>query len=199
MLLKSESKCPSAYKKKEDKVKGENEDIPRWYAVKSSRPVMLAEKLNDLKIETYLPVEILKRPDGSLKKKPLIPKLLFIKTSCGVASKIENESRNSVGGLPSLWIYRYHGRREIQPIGEAEFRLFRLLTAEDSMRCEVYHKEEFKVGDRLRVKDGPFKGYEGYARRIKKNKHIIVEIEGMCAIALPFIHPDLLEKVAVNH
>lgn len=178
-------------------MKGEKEDIPRWYAVKSSRPIMLAEKLNERKVETYLPVEVLKRADGSLRRKPLIPKLLFIKSSYCLACKIENEARNSVGGLPALWIYRYHGRRDIQPIGEAEFRLFRLLTAEDSMRCEVYRKEEFKVGDRLRVKDGPFKGYEGYARRIKKNKHIVVEIEGMCAIALPFIHPDLLEKVPV--
>ena len=171
------------------------EDQPRLYAGKTSRPVRASEVLEDRGVETYLPMSVTKRPDGSLQRKPMIPKLLFLRSTPDEARHIEAEARNIENGIPSLWIYRYKRGADIQPIGEAEFRLFRLLTADDSLRCEIYHKEEFKVGDRIRVIGGPFAGYEGYARRIRKNKHIVVEIEGLCAIALPFIHPDLLEKV----
>ncbi|MDE7414329.1 MAG: hypothetical protein K2N05_11180 [Muribaculaceae bacterium] len=167
----------------------------RWYAVKTWRPMLVSELLEERGIETYLPLDISLKEDGSVKRKPLIPKLLFIRSGHDEARKIEDEARKHESPLPSLWIYRYRSGADIQPIGEAEFRLFRLLTAQDSMRCEIYQKEEFKVGDRLRVTAGPFAGYEGYARRIRKNKHIVVEIEGLCAIALPFIHPDLLVKV----
>ena len=168
---------------------------PRWFALKSSRPVALADALDARGVETYVPMETVRKQDGSLKRKPLIPKLLFMRSDPEQAGRIETEARQGESDLFPFWIYRYRNHSEIQPIGEAEFRLFRLLTAEDSLRCEIYRKEEFKVGDRLRVTGGPFAGYEGYARRIRKNKHIVVEIEGLCAIALPFIHPDLLEKV----
>ncbi|MBD5387048.1 hypothetical protein HDR70_04070 [bacterium] len=176
-------------------MKCNKETAPRWYALKAARPVALAAALEERGVEIYLPMETVRKPDGTVKKKPLIPKLLFINSAPEKAGELESESRAVEGDLHPFWIYRYRNSREIQPIGEAEFRLFRLLTAEDSMKCEIYRKNEFKVGDRLRVKSGPFAGYEGYARRIKKNKHIVVEIEGLCAIALPFIHPDLLEKI----
>lgn len=179
-------------------MKSQKEDKPRWYALKASRPVALAEALEARGVETYLPLETVRKPDGSVKRKPLIPKLLFMRSEPLWAYNIEKEARNGESDLQPFWIYRYRNHSEIQPIGEAEFRLFRLLTAEDSLRCEIYRKEEFKVGDRLRVTGGPFAGYEGYARRIRKNKHIVVEIEGLCAIALPFIHPDLLEKVRIQ-
>lgn len=169
----------------------------RWYAVKTWRPMLVAEMLEGRGVETYLPLTLAARADGSIRKKPMIPKLLFIRAGHDEARRLEEDSRRIDTPLPSFWIYRYRSGADIQPIGEAEFRLFHLLTAEDSMRCEIYRKEEFKVGDRLRVTAGPFAGYEGYARRIRKNKHIVVEIEGLCAIALPFIHPDLLEKVNV--
>ena len=174
----------------------ETPDEPmRWYAVKTWRPMLVSEMLEQRGVETYLPLTPSVRPDGSIRKKPMIPKLLFIRSTHEQARKIEEEARKPDSPLPNLWIYRYRSGADIQPIGDAEFRLFHLLTAEDSMRCEIYRKEEFKVGDRLRVTAGPFAGYEGYARRIRKNKHVVVEIEGLCAIALPFIHPDLLVRV----
>lgn len=165
-----------------------------WYALRTSKPHLTQDRLNLRHIETYLPLEIRIRQDGSERRTPVIPKLLFMRTDPETALELELESHNEVSDLPSIWIYRYEPGGEIQPIREEEIRLFRLLTADETMRCEIYHKEEFKIGDRLRVVAGPFAGYEGYARRIRKNKHIVVEIEGLCAIALPFIHPDLLEK-----
>lgn len=166
-----------------------------WYAVKSGRPLKVAERLAERGMETYLPIESIRRQDGTTLRKPIIPKLLFINTTPKTAKETEEESRTETTDLPPFWIYRYQRGGDIQPITADEMRLFRLLTSDDTLRCEIYRKDEFKIGDLLRVTGGPFAGYQGYARRIRKNKHIVVEIEGLCAIALPFIHPDLLEKV----
>lgn len=173
----------------------QEQEEKRWFALKSGRPSALASQLGERGVETYLPVYTVRRPDGTFSRRPVIAKLLFMRIGARSATLLEEEGRNPEGNLLPFWIYRYKRGDEIQPIADREFRLFRLLTADDSTRCEVYRKEEFKIGDRLRVTGGPFAGYEGYARRIRRNKHIVVEIEGLCAIALPFIHPDLLERV----
>ena len=172
-------------------------DSTFWYAVRTSSPFRAIDSLKERGVETYIALAGERQGNGTVKTRPLISKLFFMKSEAENAREIEKESRMEGSKMPPIWIYRYSSGSDIQPISDKEFRLFRLLTAEDSMRCEVYHKEEYKIGDRLRVKGGPFAGYEGYARRIRKNKHVVVEIEGICAIALPFIHPDMLEKVDV--
>ena len=42
------------------------------------------------------------------------------------------------------------------------------------------------------VTDGFFAGVEGKLKRIKKNKHLVVEIEGVMAVAIVFLPPKSL-------
>ena len=42
---------------------------------------------------------------------------------------------------------------------------------------------------------GPLKGAEGYIRRIKKDRRLLVCIEGVIAVASSYIPAELLEKV----
>lgn len=170
------------------------EEKENWYAVRTLRPLQAVEVLEERGVETY--IALVPESVGERKRpRPLISRLFFLHLNSAAALEIEKKSREAGGELPPMWIYRYATGGKIQPISEKEFRLFRLLTTTDSTRCEIYRKEEYRVGDRVRVIAGPFAGYEGYARRIRRNKHIVVEIEGICAIALPYIHPDNLERV----
>ncbi len=178
--------------RKDRQVEGEK----RWYAARCTRPARAVKLLEERGLKTYVPMATVRMEDGSRRVRPLIHRLLFLFTDVDSITAIERESRSEVSEMPLMWIYRYTRGGDIQPIGEEEFRLFKLITSGDEDKCEIYHKRGFKVGDRLRVKGGTFAGYEGYARRIQRNKHIVVEIEGICAIALPFIHPDLLEVVS---
>ena len=54
---------------------------------------------------------------------------------------------------------------------------------------------QFHKGDRVRVTDGIFKGYEGHIKRIKHDRRLIVTIEGVAAFATKFIPPAFLEKI----
>ena len=60
---------------------------------------------------------------------------------------------------------------------------FRLVT-ESGKGLEFYSAddvERFRQGDHVRVTEGPLRGTEGYIRRIKKNKRLLVCIEGVIA------------------
>jgi len=169
-----------------------------WYAVKtrneSSTQAWLEGKCQDI----YAPRMQVRTADHSSQtsSRPVIPKLILIRTTEDNALSLEKESRTEASSVASLWVYRFPGSDRIQPISPEEFNLFRLLTTDDTaVQCEVYGKADFRVGQRVRVIAGPFAGYIGYTRRIRNNKHVVVEIEGLCAIALPFIHPSLLQSI----
>lgn len=169
-----------------------------WYAVKTRNENLSQNYLAEYCDEIYLPRHEVRIADNSARKstRPVIPHLLLIKTSEENALRLEKTTRAAASGQVPIWIYRLPGSDRIQPISPDEFRLFRLLTTDDpTTQCEIYGKPDFHIGQKVRVTAGPFAGFTGYTRRIRSNKHVVVEIEGLCAIALPFIHPSLLQKL----
>ena len=52
-----------------------------------------------------------------------------------------------------------------------------------------------KPGKKVRITEGDFKGVEGVIKRIKKNQCVVVQIEGIAAIALTFVPPVWLEVI----
>ena len=57
-------------------------------------------------------------------------------------------------------------------------------------------KPEYHKGDRVRVTDGVFKGAEGYVKRIKKDRRLVVSIRGVVAVATSYIPPQFLEIIS---
>lgn len=172
-----------------------NDEATHWYAIKARRDSKAAEVLRDFCQEVFFPRETITSSTGVVRHKAIIPKVLFIRTTHDEAIELERESHAEGSRLVPFRIYRYLRDDDIQPIPDDQIRLIYLLTAEDSERCEVFTKTDFKRGQTVRVKEGTFKGYIGTVQRVRKNKHVLVEIEGVCMILLPFIHPDLLEPI----
>ena len=52
-----------------------------------------------------------------------------------------------------------------------------------------------RIGKPVRVMDGPFKGVEGTILRIRKNKYVVVKIEGICAVGITYVPPSQLEML----
>lgn len=173
----------------------EKSDASYWFAIKSQQNFMLEKVLRDRCDEVFLPKEAVSTPGKRTVVKAVIPHVLFIKTTHENARSLENFSRSHPEESISFWIYRYPKEDEIQIIPQSSIDLLRLLTSDDTSQCRIYTGREFKVKERVRVIGGPYKGYEGYVQRVQKNKHVIVRIEGVCMVILPFIRPDLLERV----
>jgi ribosomal protein L24 len=75
---------------------------------------------------------------------------------------------------------------------------FRLLTQKGSEGLAFYSDGElvhYRSGDKVRVTEGPLKGAEGYIKRIKKDKRLLVCIEGVIAVATSYIPAKMLEPI----
>ncbi|MBO4566019.1 MAG: UpxY family transcription antiterminator [Bacteroidales bacterium] len=121
----------------------------------------------------------------------LIPSYLFIRTDEATIKRFANKQFG--------YIYLYCDRVTHKPsvVPDREIEIFRIVTqaAQSGLEFLDGNPEKYKVGDLVRVTDGPFKGAEGYVKRIKKDRRLVVIISGIAAVATSFIPPELLEKV----
>ena len=53
--------------------------------------------------------------------------------------------------------------------------------------------DKLREGQRVKVKQGPFKGVEGKIVRIRKSRRVLVELPGMLAVASTYVDPKELE------
>lgn len=165
-----------------------------WYAIKTRLDFRAEEALSPYCDEIFFPKREVAGGKTKKKYKAVIPHVLFIRTTRLQALRLEVSGRTEPGAIP-LWIYRYPKTREPQVITRESIDLLRMLTADDTSGCRIYTVKDFRPGQRVRVKDGMFKGYEGTVQRIAKNRHVVVNLQGLCLVILPFIHPDLLEEI----
>lgn len=168
---------------------------PEWFAIKTRQEFKAEEFLAPLCEEVFLPKETVDVPGKRKRERAIIPRVLFIRTTHDRILSLEREGRAHPELSVPFWIYRYPTDNEIQVIPQSSIDLLRLLTADDTTRCEIFTKKDFRENQHVRITGGPFKGYEGFVQRVRKNRHVIVRIEGICLVMLPFIHPDLLTPI----
>ena len=54
---------------------------------------------------------------------------------------------------------------------------------------------DFTKGERVRIIGGMFAGAEGVFVRIKGDRRVVVNVEGLVAVATTFVHPSMIEKI----
>ena len=50
-------------------------------------------------------------------------------------------------------------------------------------------------GERVRVTGGLYEGAEGYIKKVRSDRKLIVEIRGVAVVAVSYIEPQYLEKL----
>lgn len=140
----------------------------------------------NLGIETFVP---------TVGGKPILGSLVFMR------STEEEILRLKYDWFSQVSVYRDAERQRPQAIPDREMDNFRsVLRIKDQTFIPVDISDPtFLVGEKVRVKDGPFRGAEGIIKRIKGDRRLIVSITGVAAIATAFISPGLLEKVTVEN
>ncbi|MDO5000212.1 MAG: UpxY family transcription antiterminator [Bacteroidales bacterium] len=168
-----------------------------WYALKVfyNRVVYLKSLLDREGVETYVPLHTVEQYDtGRLTyvEKQLIPSLMFVRCASEWLVKFKHEHN------ADFMYYTEAGSNRPGPIRDVEMRSFILVISADAGRNVRYFgadAPEYHVGDRVRVTDGIYKGAEGYIKRIKKDRKLIVSVTGVAVVAVSYIHPDFLEKI----
>ncbi len=193
-----------------------------WYALKVfyNKVFEIEAGLGEMGLETYIPVRTvqlkgedhlraarrLATPDDSrhdnqfiqagpliFKRVPIVSSLLFVQAPEDRIPEIESLI------LGRGFIYRTADRKRASVIPDKQMAMFRMVCSSGAEGLEFFSDEDmtrYKQGDRVRVLEGPLKGAEGYIKRIRKDRRLLVAIEGFIAVATSFIPPQFLEKAA---
>ena len=197
------------------------EQPQNWYALKVffNKVFEMETLLQEMGVETYLAVRkvplkgedhnrIVRRlatPDDRrqdnmfiqagpviFKRIPLVNSLIFAKTD----KTCIQEVRKAISGKG--FVYMTPDWKEPACIPEKQMTMFRLVTTEGE-GLDFFADDDltrYKAGDRVRVIQGPLTGLEGYIKRIKKDRRLLVSVEGVIAVATSYIPPQYLEKIA---
>lgn len=167
-----------------------------WYPVRVffGRAELVKNALSEADIEFYYPTRLVEKPTTSGLKfvpEPLVRSLIFVRTMPESLRLL----RSKLGGT----IVPYYDKSEHHPLVVPDKQMdqfIKLCEMRDS-GLEYLGSDEPKYhqGDRVRVTEGIFKGFEGHVKRIRHDRKLIVTIEGVAAFATRFIPPSCLEKI----
>ena len=192
-----------------------------WYALKVfyNKVFEIEALLGDMGLETYIPVRQvqlkgeehlrvarrLATPDDHrrdnqfvqagpviFKRVPIVSSLLFV---CAPKDRLPEISACVEG---RGFVYKMADRKTDAVIPDKQMAMFRMVCSSGADGLEFFSDDDmtrYKTGDRVRVLEGPLKGAEGYIKRIRKDRRLLVSIEGFIAVATSYIPPQFLEVV----
>lgn len=132
-------------------------------------------------------------------KKSLLPNLLFVQSSY---EKITALLKHTVS-LSFLHFYYDRTRKNEQGknppliIANDKMENFISIISVQNEHVKVSKLElcHFKSNDKVRVVHGSFSGVEGRVSRLSGQQRVVVEVEGLCAIATAYIPTAFLKKI----
>ena len=152
----------------------------RWYAIKVyyNRMKQLREQLAVDGIRFFIP--------------SMVSSLLFVQASNDYLMQFEEGYRGR------LWVYRdlLTGKPSAIPEREMEVFIFVCTAGQQGLSYLGEDKPEYHKVERVRVTDGVFKGAEGYVKRIKKDRRLVLSIRGVVAVGTSYIPPQFLEIIS---
>lgn len=129
---------------------------------------------------------------------PMVTSLIFVHTSAEMLPEIEKRLIGDNLMDKRGFIYKSADKKSYAVIPDRQMASFRLVTSQSSQGLDFFSADDitrFKEGKRVRVKEGPLKGTEGYIKRIRRDRRLVVGIDGVVAVATSFIPPEMLEIV----
>lgn len=165
-----------------------------WYAMRVtySRELKVQAALQQLGIESFVPM----RHGVTYGKEgphyglvPAIHNLIFVRSTQSRLTELKL-------GREELSSLRYMTRptpgnrtkHTIIVVSDSAMENFmRVASVTDDRVMFLDCCDDSAVGQRVRVMDGYFAGVEGVVRRVKKNKRVVVSIEGCASVAIAYV------------
>lgn len=169
-----------------------------WYAVRVtySRELVLKQYLDDENIENFIPMHyeyIMKKERRVRKLVPAIHNLVFVRST---RTRMDEIKTNSGLNVPIRYIMN---RETHQPviIPDAQMRSFILVAGTYDEAVIYVEPDELKLvkGTKVRITGGIFEGAIGEFVRLRHDRRVVVNIEGVMAVATTFIHSSLVEPI----
>lgn len=174
----------------------------QWYVMRVTygREMKFKQYLDTVNIDSFIPMKYKEviRPNGG-KERILVPavgNLIFVKSSREVLDPLKHFLE---GSIPA----RYMMDRATQsPMVVPDKEMTNFIAVAGTCHEQLIYLDHIapslNKGERVRITGGIFAGVEGRVVRIKKDRRVMVSINGLVAVATTFIHPSMLEKLKFN-
>lgn len=150
-------------------------------------------------IECFVPMRYEIEETGlSVKEKivPAIHNLIFVHSTQEVITRLKMEKRDF---SPLRYIMKHsdNGEKEIMTVPEDEMNNFIKATSIKDSSVFFLDVSDYisKIGKRVRITAGQFKDVIGTVKRIKKNRCVVVQIQGVAAMAIANVPSRFVEEV----
>lgn len=177
------------------------EDI-HWFPMRITynREMKIKGLLDELNIENFLPMrsEYVNTRNGKKRKLvPAIRNLIFVRSSQEILTGLK---MSMTGFEPMRYVTKkslIDGHHEIIHVPDKQMIDFIKVASSPDDQFFVLDNNDFinKVGKRVEITEGYFAGVEGVIKRIKRNKHVVVQIEGIAAVAITFVPANCLSII----
>ena len=164
------------------------------------RELKIRAYLDTIGIESFIPMcyQLTENNKGGVNRTlvPAIHNLIFVRSTRERLTALKS-SRRELSPLRYIMRPAASGRGEVLVVPDRQMENFLRVArvCDDSVMFLEYSDFIRKEGRRVRVRGGAFAGVEGVVKRIRNNRHVVVQIEGVAAVAITFVPPALLEFV----
>lgn len=179
--------------------------IPHWYVIRCTygRERKAYDLFTKNGIEAFYPT-ITKTNTINGKTKEVvesrIPNILFAYGSFDQLKEYVFDNHEDTKYLRFYYNLHHDGTKEPLVIPQWQMiSLMKICEAEaEDKHLEPFVVEKFKVGQLVRVKDGPFAGVEGIVKRYKGQQRIGIVVDGLFTITTAYISKDKLEVLEIT-
>ena len=171
-----------------------------WFAIRVTynRELKVKEDLDARGITNFVPMQYRREERNGVMVKRLVPSvhnLIFINLT-------PNEMREykMSTDLPIRYImdHRIDGTQKPITVPDREMESFIKVAGTYEEKLIFLNPEpgDFSKGERVRIIGGQFAGAEGIFVRVKGDRRVLINVQGLVAVATTYVHPSMIEKIS---
>ncbi len=196
MVLDNEKNTTFVLVDKKTTTQKEAAEEKLWYAIRVTynRELKVKDDLDARGITNFVPMQYRREERNGVMVKRLVPSvhnLIFI-----LMTPTEMREYKMSTALPIRYIMDRVNHKPITvPTREMENFIKVAGTFDEKLVYLSPDMGNFVRGERVRIIGGMFAGAEGIFVRVKGDRRVVVNVEGLVAVATTFVHPSMIEKI----
>ena len=173
----------------------------QWFPMRVTynRELKVKEHLDTIDVESFIPLRYEFVGKGNDKKRKLVPaihNLIFIRSTKQQLTYLKQRVKELE---PLRFIVRttLDGNSEILRIPDRQMENFlRVASVQDDSVMFLQPGDYInKVGRRVLITEGVFAGVEGVIKRFKNNRHVVIQMEGLAAVAITYVPANYIATI----
>ena len=167
-----------------------------WYAIRVTynRELKVKDDLDSRGITCFVPMQYRREERHGQMVKRLVPSvhnLIFIRLT-----PTEMSDYKKTTDLPIRYIMNRETRKPIT-VPDKEMESFIKVAGTFDEKLIYLNPEpgDFAKGERVRIIGGDFAGAEGIFVRVKGDRRVLINVQGVVAVATTYVHPSMIEKI----